>query len=63
MRSAATVATVLVIGLAVVWLMTKMARTDAADLRLVTLGLAFAAALLALLAGMARTRGRRRDQR
>ena len=62
MRAAATVVTALVIGIAVVWLLAKMSRTDAADMRLIYLGLAFAAGLLAVLAGMARMRGRRRDR-
>ena len=62
MRSLATIATALVIGIAVVWLLAKMSRTDQADLRLIYLGLAFVAALLALLAGMVRLRGRRRDR-
>ena len=62
MRSLAAAVIALVIGIAVVWLLAKMSRTDQADLRLIYLGLAFAAALLALLAGMARFRSRRRGR-
>jgi hypothetical protein len=48
-----------VIGVSVIWLLTKMSRTEAADLRLTVLGLAIVAALIAIAAGTTRRRGPR----
>ncbi len=50
----------LALGLAVVWLLAKMSRTDAADWRLTALGITVAAALVALVAGVVRRPGRGR---
>ncbi len=49
-----------VIAVSVIWLLTKMSRTEAADWRLTVLGITVAMALLALIGGIAKRPGRRR---
>lgn len=59
MGSVAKAAVFTIIGIAVVWLLAKMSRSDDADTRLVVLGVAAVAALIAIGAGLLRRSGRR----
>ena len=60
MRSVAYAVVMMVLFAAVAWLLTKMARTDAADSRLIIIGAALLGGLIAGALGAMRVRSPRR---